>query len=163
MKNKLYVIKNSKIHGKGVYARIDIKKRTKIIEYVGEKLTKKQGDVRAQEQYNLSKKNKNMGSVYVFELDNKYDIDGYVSWNPARLINHSCDSNCKYKMINKGIWIVARKDIKKGEEITYDYGYDLEDYKDHPCKCGSKNCIGYIVGKHYKKKLIRILKKKKNN
>lgn len=168
MKNKAHrqtlkyvIIKNSKIHGKGIYAKKDIKKGIKIIEYVGEIVTKDEGNKRAANQYKLARKNKNLGSVYVFELNNKYDLDGNVSWNPAKYINHSCKPNCKYKQEGLKIWIVSKKNIKKDEEISYDYGYDLEDYKNNKCLCGSKNCIGYIVGKSFRKELQKKLKKKK--
>ena len=161
--NKRYiVIKKSKIHSNGIYAKKNIKKGIKVIEYVGEIVSKKEGDKRAQEQYKKHRKNKNHGAVYVYDLTTKYDLDGNFKWNPARLINHSCNPNCKYKQIKLKIFIISIKPIKKGEEITYDYGYDLEDYKDHKCRCGSKNCLGYIVGKRYKKQFLR-LRKKKNN
>jgi len=76
------------------------------------------------------------------------------------LINHSCDPNCEVEIIRGHIWITAIKDIKKGEELGYDYGYDYDDFKDHPCKCGSKNCIGYIVAEEHWPKVKRALAKK---
>jgi SET domain-containing protein len=73
-------------------------------------------------------------------------MDGDVSWNTARLINHSCSNNSDYNGTGLKLWVVAIKDIKKGEEITADYGFGFdEDYKQFPCKCKSKNCCGYIV------------------
>ena len=155
---KLYQIKSSKIHGKGIFASQDISKNTKIIEYVGNRISKEEGNQIAQKQYEKSKKT-GSGSVYVFELGT-HDIDGMVSWNPAKYINYSCNPNCKYKIINNRIWIVSLKDIKKGEELSYDYGHDLQDYKLHRCKCKSKNCIGYIIGKRYRKKFAKLIKTK---
>jgi hypothetical protein len=49
----------------------------------------------------------------------------------------------------------------KGEELTYDYGYNMEHFLDHPCKCGSKNCVGYIVREDQRKKVKKLLKGKK--
>ena len=64
----------------------------------------------------------------------------------ARLINHSCNPNCEVEGKGLKLWIVAIKDIKKGEELSYDYGFGYdEDYKQFVCKCGAKNCVGYIV------------------
>ena len=54
----------------------------------------------------------------LFNLNKKYDLDGDVSWNTARLINHSCSNNCDYNGTGLKLWVVAIKDIKKGEEIT---------------------------------------------
>jgi len=154
-------IKNSKVHNKGIFAKKDVKKGTKLIEYVGEIVTKEEGTSRAVKQYSLARKNKELGSVYVFELNKKYDLDGNFKYNVARFINHSCSPNCRFTIKKNRIWIIAKKNIKKGEELNYDYGYDLEDYKSHRCKCGSKNCIGYIVATEHRKKLQRILNKKK--
>ena len=84
--------------------------------------------------------------IYLFYLNNKYDLDGNYSWNTARLINHSCLNNCDYEGQGLKLWVVAIKDIKKGDELTCDYGFGYDsDYKQFPCKCGSINCAGYIV------------------
>ena len=144
--------KNSGIHCTGVYTKEDIPKATKIIEYVGELISKEEGDKRADEQEKKSKENPKYGRVYIFDLNKKYDLDGNFPWNLARFINHSCKPNCKYKKEGNKIWIVSKRNVKKGEEITFDYGYDLKDYKEHVCKCRSDNCIGFIIGKSYWKK-----------
>ena len=79
-------------------------------------------------------------------LNSRYDMDGDVAWNTARLINHSCANNCEYEGKGLKLWVVSVKDIKKGEELTCDYGFGYDsDYKQFPCKCGSINCVGYIV------------------
>ena len=143
----MWKVKKSKIHGTGIVASQDIKKNTKIIQYIGEKINKKEGDRRSAERIKKYLNKKNEGSVYVFELNNKFDIDGSPLYNKARYINHSCDPNCEVDIIENQIWIISIKKIKKGEELNYDYGYpfDIDDYKDHICKCGSKKCIGYII------------------
>jgi len=159
MKNKYILIKKSKIHGKGAFAKFNIKKGTYIIEYIGEIISKKEGNLRSKKQYYKSIKNKNLGSVYIFELDQKHDLDGFIPENIAKFINHSCNPNCIFKIIKKHIWRIAKRNIKKGEEITYDYGYDFDKYyKEHPCKCNGKGCLGYIVGKKYRKKLKKEMK-----
>ena len=58
------------------------------------------------------------------------------------------------------MWIIATRNIKKGEEILYNYNYDLEDAFDNPCHCGSKNCIGYMVGEDYWPKLLKKIAKR---
>ena len=73
-------------------------------------------------------------------------MDGDVSWNTARLINHSCNPNCEVTGKGTKLWISSIRDIKKGEELSYDYGFGFDEYyKDFPCKCRSSNCCGYIV------------------
>ena len=155
------VVRRSKIHLRGVYAKKNIPEGTQVIQYVGNKLTKAQSDKIYDEQWEKSKNHTKGGGVYIFELNKRYDIDGNVSWNTARLINHSCDPNCETDIIKGKIWIIAIRDIKKGEELTYDYGFDWEDYEDHPCKCGAKNCVGYIVGEEDWSRLRRSLAQKK--
>lgn len=151
--NELIYVKNSDIHGKGIYAAKDIAKGTKIIEYTGEKISKEESDKRIELQEKISKQDSLKGAVYIFELNDEYDIDGDFEYNTARLINHSCRPNCEFEIADDHIWIMALKDIKEGEELSYNYGFDLEDYKDHPCKCGSKNCVGYILDEDHWVKL----------
>lgn len=156
------VVEKSKIHSTGVFAKKFIPKNTKIIEYVGEKITKKESDKRADIQLELHKNNKHDdGAVYIFTLNKTHDIDGNVSWNTAKWINHSCDPNCETENIRGHIWIIALRDINKGEEISYDYGYDIDNYDEHPCHCGSEHCIGYIVSEKQRPKLKKILSRKK--
>ena len=152
------IIKKSPIHSNGIYAKKDIPKNTKIIEYVGKKIASSESDKAIKRDYNNYKRNKDLGEVYLFELNKDYDIDGNYSYNTARFINHSCNPNCKYKYEKGKIWIVSIRKIKKGEELSFDYDFDLEDYENYPCKCGSKNCIGFIVGKKYRKRLQQLIK-----
>ena len=107
----------------------------------------------------MHEKNQNNGAVYLFELNSRYDIDGNVSWNTAKYINHSCEPNCEVDIIEEKIWIIALRNIKKGEELSYNYEYDLDVCLDHPCKCGSKKCAGYIVAEEDWPKLRKILEK----
>ena len=158
--DKLWFKKNSGVHGSGLFASQNIKKGSKVIEYVGDKVTKKEGDRRADIQINKAKKNKNNGMVYVFELNKRYDIDGSVKSNHARLINHSCNPNCEVEIDNNEIWIWTIKKIKKNDELSYNYGYEYdEDYVDHICQCGSSKCVGYILNEDHWPKLKK--KKKK--
>ena len=137
---KLYKIKKSNIdkNGRGLYATKNIKVGTKIIEYVGNIITKKQTE--NSDKFNNSK------PIYLFNLNKRYDLDGDVPWNTARLINHSCSNNSEYDGTGLKIWVIANKEIKKGEEITCDYGFGYDsDYKQFPCKCKAINCCGFIV------------------
>ena len=115
--------KKSKIHGTGIIANCNIKKGVKIIQYIGEKVTKKEGDIRSAARIKKYLNKKNEGSVYIFELNKRYDIDGCFTYNKARYINHSCSPNCEVDIIKNEIWISSIKKIKKGEELSYDYGY----------------------------------------
>ena len=159
---QLWKKKKSKVHGSGLFAAQHVKKKSQVIEYIGEKVSKREGDKRADKQINKAKKNHNNGMVYVFELNQRYDIDGDVPYNHARLINHSCDPNCEVEIVNNRLWISAIKNIKKGTELSYNYGYSYDtDYVDHECKCGSKKCVGYILDDTHWPKLKKELKKKK--
>jgi uncharacterized protein len=152
----------SSIHQSGLFAADFIPAGTRVIEYVGERLTKRQSAIRALEWIEHAEK-EDCGAVYIFELNARHDIDGNVSWNTARLINHSCEPNCETKVIRGRIWILASRDIAPGEELSYDYGYDLEHWQDHPCLCGSSQCIGYIVRKDQRTKLKRLIARKGRN
>lgn len=153
-------IRRSKIHGNGMFAKRDIPKGTKIIEYLGHKLTKAQSDKRAEEIEAKAKKY-GTGAVYIFTLNKTHDIDGSVSWNKARFMNHACETNCESDIMKGKIWIVATRDIKKGEELHYDYGYDLLNWQDHPCRCGKGSCVGYIVTENKRARLKKLIEKEK--
>ncbi len=150
----------SKIHQQGLFATKRIPADEEIIPYVGEKISKKEGDRRA---IDLAEEREGTedASVYMFILDDDYDIDGNVPHNTARLINHSCEPNCEAQIIEDEIWIVALREIPKGEELTFDYGFDLEHYEEHPCRCGRPSCVGYIVAREYWPKLNKLLAAKK--
>ena len=136
---KLYKIKKSKIDNRrGLYASKDIKEGTKIINYIGKIINNKEVEESA--------KFDNNKPIYLFTLNNRYTLDGDFLWNTAGLINHSCNNNCDYDGKGLKLWVKAIRDIKKGEELTCDYGFGYdEDYKQFPCKCGSINCVGFIV------------------
>jgi SET domain-containing protein len=162
MKTLLVTKKRSAIHSTGIFAKTDIAKGTRIIEYVGEKITAKEASRRADAFLDDHRKDRSSGAVYIFEINRRYSVDGNVPYNTARHINHSCDPNAETDVIKGRVWIIAIRDIKKGEEIAYNYGYDfIEDYEDHPCRCGAANCAGFIMHYDAWPKLRRALKKSK--
>lgn len=150
----------SSIHNRGLFAAKRIPQDEYVIQYLGERVRKKESQRRATTQHDRSLESGD-GSVYIFELDDKYDIDGNFEWNIARLANHSCSPNCEAQNVESEIWLVALRDLKKGEEITFDYGYALEHWEDHPCRCGSDDCVGYIVRREDRSKLKKLLKRRK--
>lgn len=134
----LYEVKPSRIHGTGVFARAMIAKGTRILEYVGERLSKDE-----------SLRRRQGGNFFVFTVTDDFDLDGAVDWNPARFINHSCGPNCEARMEDERIWISALRDIPAGAELTFNYGYDLQDYEEHPCLCGAPQCTGFMVAEEH--------------
>ena len=111
---------------------------TKIIRYIGEKITQEESDRRLA-----------AGNVSIFGLDEGYALDGSMPKNTARYINHACEPNCHTEQFGNTIWIVAIRDIAAGEELTYNYGYELNDEPPEPCQCGAQHCCGYILGPQY--------------
>lgn len=163
-KSEYIVVRKSNIHSRGVFAKKGIPKGIRIIEYVGEKITKKESERRAEIPLQKAKKNIKFGAVYIFELNKRHDIDGNVAYNTARFINHTCEPNCEALLIGGHIWIVAIRDIKKGEELSYNYGYSFEDYERHKCFCNKASCIGYILDElHWHKVHHKNKRKKKLN
>ena len=128
----------SRIAGKGLFAAQDINKGTRIIQYIGARISKEESMRRLAE-----------GNAYLFEFTERYDIDGKTLKNKARYINHSCDPNCETLQTQRAIWIIAVRDIKAGEELTYNYGYGIEEYEQYPCTCGAEHCCGYILHPRY--------------
>ena len=144
-------IKGSGIHRHGAFARKDIPKGTRIIEYKGEKISAEEGERRHEKgTENHLKDPENNAGTYIFVLDEDVYLDGDIEENDAKYINHSCEPNCEIDITDSRIWIRSSRDIKKGEEITYNYEFEIyEDdpyfFKKHPCKCGSSRCPGYIL------------------
>ena len=138
-------VRNSRIHGRGVFAARRIRKGTRIIEYLGERLSHQA----AYERYEDSDPNEN--HTFLFIVDKKTVIDAGVGGNDARFINHSCDGNCE-SVIEKGRgWIEAARTIQPGEELGYDYeiGREPDDPENvdeiFACRCGSPKCRGTML------------------
>ena len=135
---KLYKIKKSKIDKNGLYASCNIKKGTRIIEYKGKIISVKKSKT--------DPKFDNEKAIYLFNINKRFDLDGDFKFNIARLINHSCDPNCEVFGEGLKVWVYAMKDIRKGDELSYDYGFSYdENFRQFPCNCRSKKCVGYIV------------------
>ena len=151
---KLYKIKKSNIDKKGLYASKNIRIGTRIIQYKGKIITNTEVE--------QNPKFDNERDIYLFDINSRYSLDGNFSWNTARLINHSCDPNCEVDGAGYKIWVTAIKDIKRNEELTYDYGFSYDkDYKQFPCKCRSKNCCGFIVREESRWRINKKFRKNK--
>ncbi len=122
----MFEIKNAGSVGKGMFAIRTIPKGTFIAEYTGKKIPTKLADT--------------LSSRYLFELDEDWTIDGEDESNIARYINHSCDPNAEAEIEDGHILIRAIKNIRAGEEITFDYDQEYYDEFIKPvgCKCGAK-------------------------
>jgi uncharacterized protein len=109
--------------GLGLFTTIPIQKNDFIIEYRGKKISSEEANIHT--------------GKYLFDINDKWTIDGANRSNIARYINHSCKPNCEAEIKQGRIAILARKNIKAGEELTYDYGKDYFDIfiKPHGCKC----------------------------
>jgi len=120
----------SKIHGRGVYADQDIPPNRKVIEYKGEKITKKEARKRRQ-------------TPYLFVLSHRWMLDGAVNGSGAELVNHSCAPNLVTRIFKGHIIYMSLRPIRKGEELTVDYNYDDTD-ETMRCICGAPSCRGII-------------------
>ena len=144
-KQPLIKVRNSRIHGRGVFAARRIRKGTRIIEYVGERLSHEAADKRYEDH------DPNDNHTFLFIVDKKTVIDAGVGGNAARFINHSCDGNCE-SVIEKGrVWIEATRTIQPGQELGYDYeiGREPDDPENvdevFACRCGSPKCRGTML------------------
>lgn len=128
------ILRKSGIHGWGVYAGEPIPAKRKVIEYTGERISRRETKRRSEIQ------NK---QIYLFTLDNYWTLDGASGGSGAEYINHSCDPNL-YTWIYRGhILYMSARPIKKGEELTVDYHFS-KDIEEVPCFCGSAKCRGTI-------------------
>jgi len=155
---RYWTVRSSSIHNRGIFARCEIPNDAPIIEYIGEKITKAESTRRGEALVEKSKKTGG-AAVYVFTLNQRYDIDGAKGKNPARYINHSCAPNCEAYIIRGRIWIYSLREIKAGEELTYNYGFDVDTWDEHPCRCGTDRCVGFIVEEKQWPKLLKRMEK----
>jgi len=118
--------RRSHVHGFGVFALASIPKNSRIIDYAGELIRNR--DSEAREERYLEE-----GCIWVFRINRAWSRDAAVGGNIARFINHSCRPNCWFEVVEKTIWIRASRNIRKGEELTYDYATVGE--KTIPCRC----------------------------
>ncbi len=126
--------RKSKIQGWGVFATQPINKNKRIITYDGEKIANRESE-RREEQY-LS-----AGHIWCFKLNRGFARDAAVGGNMARFVNHACKPNCYVRVIGDTIWIIASRNIRKGEELTYNYNTNGE--ATIPCKCRPR-CKGML-------------------
>jgi uncharacterized protein len=156
----IYEIRTSPIHGRGLYAARDIKKGERVVEYIGEKITKAESLRRGNALIEKSKVT-GEGAVYIFILNKTHDIDGSVPENEARLMNHSCNPSCEASIERGRIWYFALRNIQKGDELYINYGFDVDTWEEHPCRCNAPQCVGYIVARDQWPKLRRRIAAKK--
>ena len=139
--------RNSTIHGRGVYAIAPIKKGTRVLEYLGERISHGEADARYEQ------KGDDDGHTFLFIASNRTVIDAGVDGNDARFINHSCNPNCETVIENSRVFIDAIRNIKPGEELGYDYQLTWESTDDpaelalYACRCGARKCRGSMLDK----------------
>lgn len=113
-------------------------------EYIGEVIRNKIADMR---EALYEEKGIGQGSCYFFRLDEEFIVDATVKGGKARFINHSCQPNCEAAVCEiegkKHILLFAKRHIYKGEEVTYDYCFEVEQDK-IACRCGAKDCQGKL-------------------
>jgi uncharacterized protein len=142
------ITRSSDIHAAGCFTLEDVPKGTVVLEYTGERITKEEGDRRYD----------GRSFTYLFGIGNgKIVIDGH---GMAMFVNHSCDPNCEVDEIDGRIFIKTRRNLRAGDELTYDYWlYDGDD--EAPCHCGSKRCRGSMYSPAELKRLQRVAAKAK--
>ncbi len=142
-------VKNSKIHGRGVFVKKDIPKGVAVIEYIGERISWKEALRRHPHDPNQP------NHTFYFSLEDGRVIDANVGGNAARWINHSCKPNCMADEImvdgESRVFIFAKRKLIPGEELFYDYSLNLDGKltkkvkKEYACYCGSKRCRGTML------------------
>ena len=141
----LVEVRNSPVHGRGVFAVAPIRKGTRILEYLGERLSHEAADQRYEDH------DENDNHTFLFIVDKHTVIDAGVGGNDARFINHQCEGNCESVIEHRRVFIDAARDIEPGQELGYDYEIGRE--KDDPpnvdeiyaCRCGSPQCRGTML------------------
>jgi len=138
-------VRESPLHGLGVFATRRIRKGTRIIEYLGERVSHAEADRRYEH------KDAADNHTFLFIVDARTVIDAGVDGNEARFVNHACKPNCESVIEKRRVFIDAIRTIEPGEELTYDYQIQRE--ADDPpdidaifaCRCGSAGCRGSML------------------
>jgi hypothetical protein len=141
----LVEVRNSPVHGRGVFAAAPIRKGTRILEYLGDRISHDAADKRYEDH------DESDNHTFLFIVDKHTVIDAGVGGNDARFINHQCEGNCESVIENRRVFIDATRDIAPGQELGYDYEIGRE--KDDPpnvdeiyaCRCGSPKCRGTML------------------
>ena len=156
-----FEIRSSPIQGRGAFATRRIRKGTRLIEYVGERISHAEADKRYDDD------GMRRHHTFLFTLNNRTVIDAGVGGNEARFINHSCSPNCEAVIDGGHIYIESIKTIPAGTELVYDYQYeraadaDESDEARYPCRCGSPDCRGTILAPPKRKRAAASAKRGK--
>jgi SET domain-containing protein len=146
------IIRSSAIHAAGCYTTTPVRRGTRVAEYDGPRLTKAAADALYDD----------APITYLFGLgDGEIVIDGH---SMAMFINHSCDPNCETEELDGRVWVTAIRNIRAGDEITYDYClYDGGETEDCLCNCGTKSCRGTMYSEEETRRRKRGAKKVAKN
>ncbi len=145
MPNPFFEVHASRIAGQGAFALQRIRKGTRLIEYVGERISQNEADRRYDDTVQEHPR------VLLFTVDAHTVIDAGVGGNEARFINHSCEPNCRSETRRGRVHIWTIRDIARGEELTYDYNLtrdgieEAEALSRYACNCGAPSCRGTML------------------
>jgi SET domain-containing protein len=156
----LIEVRNSPVHGRGVFAVAHIPKGTRIVEYLGDRISHAAADARYEDH------DESDNHTFLFIVDKHTVIDAGVGGNDARFINHQCAGNCESVIENRRVFIDAARDIAAGDELGYDYEIGRE--KDDPpnvdeiyaCRCGSPQCRGTMLWPPRKNEAKAVVKRR---
>jgi SET domain-containing protein len=139
--------RGSSVHGKGVFALLDIPKGEVLIEYKGERISWK----KALKRHPHDPQQPN--HTFYFTLEDGRVIDAAYGGNKARWINHSCQPNCEAFEQDGRVYIRSVRAIRAGQELNYDYELDVDGRqtaqlkRDYACHCGAKSCRGTMLAR----------------
>ncbi len=140
-----FAVRRSRVHGRGAFALRRIRKGTRLVEYLGERVSHREADRR------YADRDSRDNHTFLFIVDARTVIDAGAGGNDARFINHSCNPNCETVIETKRVYIEATRTIEPGEELSYDY--QLARSPDDPpdadqiyaCRCGHPECRGSML------------------
>ena len=138
-------VRRSGVHGKGVFAVRDIAQGETLIEYVGEIIDWEQ----AKERHPHDPRNPQ--HTFYFQVSETHVIDARVGGNSSRWINHACSPNCEADEQDGHVFIRTLRDVRAGEELSYDYGLVIEERHSaqlktqYACRCGTERCRGTLL------------------